>query len=147
MRLKLFAATGIWPDGVAVIRVFTAIMIVYHGLELFDAKAMKDLQDFLTDTGFPLPVPMSYAAKITEFGGGILLAVGLFTRLITIPLMVCMTVVTAGMGNWNIFNSETSSLLFVLFLLFFLCGAGRLSLDYWLFDRKEPGKNSYKAVT
>ncbi|HWB24921.1 MAG TPA: DoxX family protein [Chitinophagaceae bacterium] len=134
---KLFTSRGVWPNGIFIVRIITAVMIFYHGLELFDTKAMDDLKDFLTDIKFPLTVPMAYTAKITEFGGSILLAAGLFTRLITVPLMICMVVVTAGMGNWSIFNSETSSLFFVLFLLFFLTGPGKISADYWLFDRKK----------
>ena len=98
---------------------------------------MQDLLNVLTETHFPFANTMGYVAKITEILGGILLAAGLFTKIVTIPLMFSMAVVTYLMGNGNIFVSETSFLFLLLFLVFFLGGAGKWSLDYLFFDKKK----------
>lgn len=115
-------------------------MICYHSLEIFDPAKMNDNIAFLRDIHCPAPVFMGYFAKVTEMLGAILLALGLFTTFATIPLMVIMVVITAGMNNWNIFNGELTFLFFLLFLLFLFNGPGKWSLDYVLFDKKREGR-------
>ena len=139
MKKILFTSHGVWNNGIFLIRVLTAVMIFSHGLEIFDAGKMKDNFAFLKDVGFPLPEVMGYFAKIIELAGGVLLAAGLFTRLITIPLMIIMVVVTANMNNWNIFDGELTFLFFLLFLTFLFIGPGKWSLDYLLFDKSKEG--------
>ena len=140
MGNKIFTSRGVWDNGIFVIRVLTAVMIIPHGFEMLSADKMHDNIAFLKDVKFPLPVFMGYFAKVVEVLGGILLAAGLFTRLITIPLMIIMVVVTANMNNWNIFNGELTFLFFLLFLMFLFTGPGKWSLDCLLFDKnKEPG--------
>ncbi len=138
MTLKTgFTSRGIWTDGIFIARVFTAIIIMQYGLELFDNQKMKDLTGFLSEVGFPLPEQMGYLAKITEFFGGLLLGIGFLTRIVTIPLMVTMVVVIYLMGGGNIFSAEGPFLLLLLFLIFFLAGPGRWSVDYLLFERSK----------
>jgi putative oxidoreductase len=141
MPKKIFSSAPVWQNGLLIIRVLTAIMIISYGLELFKPAAMNDLVGFLTSIGFPLAKPMAYLAKITEFFGGILLGLGLFTRFVTIPLAITMVVVIYTMGGGDIFNSESATLFCLLFLSFFLAGPGRWSLDYLLFDRKRISVN------
>lgn len=50
--------------------------------------------------GLPLPELMAWLAGLTELGGGILLALGLMVRLISIPLMLTM-VVAAITAHWQ----------------------------------------------
>lgn len=136
MMQKLLTHRPVWFDGILLIRIFTAVMIFPYGLELFNPAKMLDLQNFLNDIHFPLHIPMSYVAKIAEFAGSILLALGLFTRLIVIPLMVNMIVVIVFMAR-GIFTDEGATLFFILFLTFFFTGPGRLSLDYLFFERRK----------
>jgi putative oxidoreductase len=136
MKRIFFTSHGAWNNGILLVRLFTALMIFPHGLEMFDPKQMSQLTGLLDESHFPAPVFMAHLAKCTELAGGILLAAGLFTRIITLPLMICMVVVTWLMGGGNIFNSDTSTLFFLLFLGFFLTGPGKWSLDYYFFNRK-----------
>ncbi len=141
MKKKFFTSRGVWDNGIFVIRLLTAVMIIPHGLEMFDSAKMNDNLSFLKDIKFPLPVFMGYFAKVVELLGGTLLAAGLFTRLVTIPLMIIMVVITANMNNWNIFNGELTFLFFLLFLMFLFTGPGKWSLDYWLFDKNREDKS------
>ncbi|MCB1772947.1 MAG: DoxX family protein [Gammaproteobacteria bacterium] len=50
--------------------------------------------------GLPMPAVMAWAAALTEAGGAVLLAIGLATRWIAIPLMVTM-VVAAVTVHWQ----------------------------------------------
>ena len=55
---------------------------------------------FGSSLGMPMPEVMAALAAVTEFGGGILLIVGLGTRLVAIPLMVTM-LVAAFAVHWE----------------------------------------------
>lgn len=90
--------------------------------------------------GIPLPTLNAYMAATTELLGVILLTLGLFTRLISLPLIVVMIVAivtvhlphgfTAGDNGFEI------PLYYMLFLAIFASfGAGKFSLDHLLFGK------------
>lgn len=141
MKTKLFTSYPLWPDGILIVRIFTGIMILPHGQELFDANSMKETLGFLNEIKFPLATPLGYLAKICEFFGGILIMLGLFTRIMTIPLIITMGVIIKIMGGGNIFNDTSATLFLLLFLSIFFTGPGKWSLDYLFFDRKKNSKN------
>ena len=92
--------------------------------------------------GFPLPTLNAYMAATTELLGVILLTLGLFTRLISIPLMVIMVVAIATVHLSHGFSAGDNGfeipLYYMLFLaLFASLGAGKLSLDYLLFGEEQ----------
>ena len=91
--------------------------------------------------GIPFPTLNAYMAASTETVGVVLLALGLFTRFISIPLMVIMLVAIGTVHLSNGFSAGSNGfeipLYYLLFLLmFFSQGAGRFSLDNLLFDKK-----------
>lgn len=84
----------------------------------------------------PLPILNVYLVASFETLGVLLLALGLFTRLISLPLIVTMVVaiVTVHLGNGfsAADNGFEIPLYYLLFLgLFSSYGAGKLSLDYY----------------
>jgi len=92
--------------------------------------------------GIPLPTLNAYMAASTELLGVVLLTLGLFTRLISIPLMIVMIVAIVtvhlpnGFGAGN--NGFEIPLYYLLFLsLFASFGAGKFSLDYLLFGEDQ----------
>lgn len=88
--------------------------------------------------GIPFPAVNAYLAATTEIVGVVLLALGLMTRFISIPLMVVMVVAITTVHLGNGFEAGNNGfeipLYYLLFLLIFLShGAGRYSLDsLWL---------------
>lgn len=123
--------------GFAVIRVITGVLMVYHGWEVLEADKMKGYGDWLKDLKFPAPYVMAYLGKGAEFVGGLLLTVGLFTRLAALALAVTMLLVCFGMGHGRIFTDDQHPFLFVLLsFLFFFTGAGKWSLDHYFFPTK-----------
>ena len=133
MKTAFFTSRPSWHHGFVIVRIFTAVMILRFGMELFYPPDMENHFAFLKDINFPLVKPMAYFAKLCELIGGLLLLVGLFTRIAVIPLMFIMWVVIIGMGKSNIFEMSTPFLFFLLFLNFFFLGAGNWSLDNRLF--------------
>jgi putative oxidoreductase len=134
---KHLTSEGVWYNGISLIRILVGLMMAYHGTETFDAAKMTDYGKWLGDLHFPNPQLMAYLGKGTEFFGGVFLALGLFTRFATVPLSITMLVISFFMGKGKIFMDDQHPFLFVLlFLVFFFVGAGKWSLDYWLFDKK-----------
>jgi len=80
---------------------------------------------------FPLPIVMACLAKGSEFFGGLLVLLGLFTRVSA--LFVFITMVTAtlvantGIG-WDVYGTITLSFAFFS-LIFVYWGSGKYGLD------------------
>ena len=100
------------------------------------------IAEWFGSMGMPFPTLNAYMAATTEITGVVLLTLGLFTRLISIPLIVVMIVAIAtvhlphGFAAGN--NGFEIPLYYMLFLaLFASLGAGKLSLDYLLFGKDQ----------
>ena len=88
----------------------------------------------------PMPLLNAYMAAGTETLGIILLTLGLFTRIISFPLIIIMIVaiVTVHLGNGFSAgdNGFEIPLYYIIFLFTLLThGAGKLSLDGLMFNK------------
>jgi putative oxidoreductase len=84
--------------------------------------------------GMPFPTLNAYLATGTEMAGVFLLTLGLFTRLISIPLMIVMLVAIFSVHYANGFEAANNGFeipLYYLLMLFTITinGGGKLSLD------------------
>lgn len=104
---------------------------------------------FFTDLGLPLPKVNAIMAGATECGGGVLLALGLFARPASIPLIFTMLVAywTADREALMAITSDPDKFLSAAPFLFLLAslivlafGPGKLSLDALI--GKSSAKNS-----
>lgn len=137
MLKQLLSSNTIMKNWLILVRIFAGIIIAKYGLEIFNHDKMKGNTDWLTDIHLPAPVFMAYLGKATELIGGILLIIGLCTRLAAMALVITMSVIIFLMGKGNIFGDEQLPFLFLLlFVSFIFSGAGKWSLDSLLFDRK-----------
>jgi putative oxidoreductase len=137
MRPSLISVEPRWPAGLALVRLIAGGLIAYHGLAVFDSEGMREMGTWLaTDLHMPAGLLMAYLAKGTEFFGGLLLAIGLFTRPAAALLIVTMAVAVFGAHGSTILTEGQPALLFLLlFGAFFCAGPGRWSVDYWLSTR------------
>jgi len=92
--------------------------------------------------GIPFPTLNAYMAASTELIGVVLLTLGLFTRLISIPLMVIMVVAITTVHLAHGFSAGDNGFEIPLYYMMFLTifasfGAGKLSLDYLLFGEDQ----------
>lgn len=95
--------------------------------------------DYFTQLGIPLPAFNAWFVSLLEFGGGILLILGLASRLISIPLVIDMIVAYVAADREalkSIFADPDKfmaaapfTFLFVSVLILFF-GPGSISLDY-----------------
>jgi len=100
------------------------------------------IAEWFGSMGMPFPAINAYMAATTEITGVVLLTLGLFTRLISIPLMVVMIVAIVTVHLPHGFSAGDNGfeipLYYMLFLaLFASFGAGKFSLDYLLFGDEQ----------
>jgi putative oxidoreductase len=138
MIRTFFSPGGLWQNsGIAMIRIIVGVFMIYHGWEVFDANKMNEYSKWLTDIKFPSPGFLAYLGKSIELISGILITVGLFTRLAIIPLAITMAIICFGIGKGRVFMEDQHPFLFILLaFVFFFTGPGKWSLDYLLFERK-----------
>ena len=124
---------------------FLARLAVAYG---FYDPAMKKWQDidsiagWFGSMGIPFPTLNAYMAASTEALGVVLLTLGLFTRLISIPLMVVMVVAIVTVHLAHGFaagdNGFEIPMYYMLFLFIFAShGAGKFSLDHIFFEKEK----------
>ena len=99
---------------------------------------------FFTDLGIPMPKLNAIVAGSTECFGGLLLLAGLFSRVVSVPLIFTMLVAYATadqealhaiVSDPDKFTGATPFLFLLACLIVFAFGPGRLSLDALLFKK------------
>lgn len=131
-----------WQDpslGLDVVRVYLGVGLMVRGA-LFIGRP-EVLLDFLkrTDSWF-VPLAISQYVVAAHLCGGILLALGLGTRIAAAlqvpPLIGAVLLVHSGEGLLSAGQSlEFAALVLAMLTAFAVFGSGRLSLDYWLARR------------
>lgn len=101
-------------------------------------KNLDSVVEWFEGMNFPFPHICAYLTGITELLGFILLAIGLGTRLISIPLIIVMLVAIFTVHISNGFAAGDNGYEIPLYygiMLFTLLiyGPGRLSADYLIF--------------
>jgi putative oxidoreductase len=146
-RTKLFCWLA--PDRTIAQSLFLLIVRLYWGWQFFltGKGKLTDLQkpaEFFQSLGIPFPHQQALLAGATECFGGLLLLVGLASRLVSIPLAIVVTVayLTADLAVVKtIFSDPDKFLAAAEFLFFFTVvlvlffGPGKFSID-WLLKRK-----------
>ena len=109
---------------------------------LYPAENLPQFMAYLNALGFPFPTVGAYLAAYTEFLGGILLLLGLWTRWATIFLIINFSM-ALGMGhlavNDDYQNTFPSVNLLAVNIFLFLNGPGRFSIDEKL--KKSSGED------
>ncbi|HHD75763.1 MAG TPA: DoxX family protein [Campylobacterales bacterium] len=120
-----------------------ARLVVAYGFYEPAMNKWKDIDavaQWFGSMGIPLPTLNAYMAATTELLGVVLLTLGLFTRLISIPLMVVMFVAIVTVHLAHGFSAGDNGfeipLYYMLFLFIFTAhGVGKYSLDYLIFGK------------
>lgn len=121
---------------------FARITVAYGFYEPAMKKwqGMENVAAWFGSMGIPFPTINAYMAATTETLGVVLLTLGLFTRLISVPLIVVMLVAIFLVHFQHGFSAGSNGfeipLYYLLFLMVFTSfGAGKISLDNFLFKK------------
>ncbi|MCD6191706.1 MAG: DoxX family protein [Sulfurimonas sp.] len=122
---------------------FARIIVAYGFYEpaMMKWKDIGSVAEWFGSMGIPFPTLNAYMAASTEVLGVVLLTLGLLTRAISIPLIVVMIVAIVTVHLPHGFSAGDNGfeipLYYMLFLLvFFSHGAGKFSLDRFIFGEK-----------
>ena len=137
-------AKGVLEKGQSLALLLARVAVAYG----FYEPAMQKWSDigaiatWFESIGIPLPTLNAYMAASTEIVGVVLLTLGLFTRLISIPLIVVMIVAIVTVHLPNGFSAGENGyeipLYYMLFLgIFASFGAGKFSLDHLIFGDEQ----------
>lgn len=137
-----------WNIYLLLCRLWLARTMISGGQSILRFFSSKELRDFFenwfgNELGFPAPLLMAFLAKGTEFVCGILICLGLFTRISSalVSFVMLVATLTANLdyhGNEPLIRPDglitISSFLFACLLIF--SGGGKYSLDRLLFKNK-----------
>lgn len=126
------------PLALLVLRVALGAIMIAHGKEKVFGGMAKHIA-MVHSLGVPAPTFMAYLSAGTEFVGGILLVIGLFTRIASFATLIDMLVAIFKVHIKNGFTGQGNyqfplALGVIAFALIFY-GAGPIALD-WALGKK-----------
>jgi putative oxidoreductase len=126
------------------IRIMAGIAFVMHGLPKFEN--LQGTQGFFASVG--IPADLALLIGLLEVIGGVLLIVGLLTRitaiLFTVEMICAVLIVKADNGFMGQGGFEVDLLLMFISISLLLSGPGRLSIERDVLKREIFPKISYK---
>lgn len=129
MASKIFSSDPVSVEkGLAIVRIITGLLMVYHGLEIFNRELMIEYAAWDSINGLPAPEFMVYLGKGLELAMGLLLLLGIFTRLAGILIMINMLYICFFIGSGKFWSGDQHPFMFaVIGFLFFMTGPGAWS--------------------
>ena len=124
-------------NGLGIIRIIVGAFLIYHGCEMFDTPAMNEYfkWDMFKDSS--MARISVYGGKVAELLSGILLLLGLFTRLACIILICTLGYIAFFVGHGKIWYEDQYPFLFVVIgFIFIFTGPGSFSVDNVIFKNK-----------
>ena len=135
---RFFSPLPLWQDnGLALIRIITGGFLIYHGWEMFNTPVMSEYfkWDMFKDSS--MARIFVYGGKAAELLSGILLVLGLFTRVACIILICTLGYIAFFVGHGKIWYEDQYPFLFVVIgFIFIVTGPVSFSLDNVIFKNK-----------
>ena len=124
------------PLSYTLVRVALGVFLVPHGyVKLFQDDAVAASRNFV-NFGWSYPLAWAYFIGALEFCGGIMLAIGLLTRVVAAAFVIEMAVISFGVlwpvWSWGKHGMEYALLMGILSLAILLRGGGRYSVDHYI---------------
>jgi putative oxidoreductase len=123
--------------GLLILRLFAGLTMAFaHGLGKLPPS--EGMVGAVAKLGFPLAGFFAWAAALGEFGGGLLIALGLLTRPGAFLMGFTMFVAAFMQHGADPFQKKELALLYLaISVMFLLVGAGKFSVDSLIKKRME----------
>lgn len=127
------------------LRVYLGVMFTLHGyMKLFVAGALPGTAAFFSQIGIPMANVAAVIVALAEFVGGILLIIGVFTKLASFVLLIEMLVaflkVHLNMGffiSQKAYGYEYVLLIITVLIVLLVNGPGNISVGKKLFKHSK----------
>jgi putative oxidoreductase len=124
------------PLSYTLIRFSLGVFLIPHGYaKLFQDDAVAASRNFV-NFGWSHPLEWAYFIGALEFFGGIMLAIGLLTRIVAAAFVIEMTVISFAVlwpvWSWGRRGMEYALLMGIIALAIAFRGGGRYSVDHYL---------------
>jgi putative oxidoreductase len=118
--------------GLLVLRLVTGGHLIYMTQDnVFSWARMLEFRDFLAQFGFPFPLFCAVLSVAGQFGGGLLLVLGLFTRFAGLVVAINFVVAIWMVDSKQPYPAAFAALsLLAAGLCLMFTGAGRFALDH-----------------
>ena len=115
--------------GLALLRIFAGIALAFaHGYS--KVPPGEGLITRAGEMGFPMPVFFAWAAGLSEFLGGIFLALGFLTRISSLFIAFTMLVALVGVHGADPFNRQELAFMYLFVAIaFWVKGSGDWSVE------------------
>jgi putative oxidoreductase len=139
--------------GIFLIRLALAAVFIYYGGQhlfgFFHGRGLHQFTEQIKTDGFPILPPVLWAglSGIAEFFGGILLLIGLASRLAAIPIIIDMLAAMWVYRNGGFGSIDFNMALIAMAALVLLAGPGMISLDAVLFRGGARGPQPIAPTT
>jgi putative oxidoreductase len=118
---------------ILVVRVFFGILFFIHGVDkMMNFSILSDTYPSVFGLGSYMTLML---AIFTEFCCSLFLIFGLMIRVILIPMIISMAVAFFDVHDAIISEGELALIYFIMFIILYITGPGRYSVDY-LIDMK-----------
>jgi putative oxidoreductase len=116
------------------LRLVAGLSLVAHGYPKF--LALSQTADYFETTGYSPGLFWAIAVGLTEVVGGLCLAAGFLTRLVSVPILIFLIAAIAYHSRfgfyWNLRGFEYPLFWSIVVFHFLIHGGGRWSVDHWL---------------
>jgi putative oxidoreductase len=124
------------PLSYTLIRFSLGVFLIPHGYaKLFQDDAVAASRNFV-NFGWSYPLAWAYFIGALEFFGGIMLAIGLLTRVVAAAFVIEMSVISFGVlwpvWSWGRRGMEYALLMGIVSLAIMVRGGGRYSVDHYI---------------
>lgn len=116
--------------GLLVLRIGAGLGLATHGYQTIFESGIDGFAGYLESLQFPMPAAMAWTAKLSELVGGVLVAVGWFSRVAALfaASTMAVAILTAHLGD-PFKDWELAALYCAAMLTVMLAGPGKLSID------------------
>lgn len=129
---KIFRGKGV-SLLILVVRVIFGILFFTHGVDkMMNFNSLVDSYPSVFGFGSYMTLMVTI---FCEFCCSLFLIAGLLVRIMTIPMIIAMSVAFFDVHDAMMPEGELALIYFIMFIILFLVGPGRYSIDY-LIDKK-----------